>query len=148
MSEHIIKSHNKNLLLYHLVCPVKYRKKLFSVAVEKTLKETCQQIEERYEIIFIEIECDNDHVHFLIQSIPTIAPYRIVQMVKSITSREIQRLHPETKLFLWGGAIWTSGYYINTVGQYANENTIQRYVQNQGRESEYKKIHSNQLKMF
>lgn len=136
------------MLLYHLVCPVKYRKKLFTDAVEKTLKETCQQIEERYEIVFIEIGCDNDHVHFLVQSIPTIAPYRIVQMVKSITSREIQRLHPEIKLFLWGGAIWTSGYYINTVGQYANENTIQRYVQNQGRESEYKKIHTNQLKMF
>jgi len=52
------------------------------------------------------------------------------------------------KELLWGGAIWTSGYYINTVGQYGNEEVIKKYVQSQGREEEYKKIHSTQLKLF
>jgi REP element-mobilizing transposase RayT len=148
MSEHIVKSHNKSLLLYHLVCPAKYRRKVFSDEVEQTLKETCKGIEERYEIFFLEIGVDNDHVHFLIQGIPILAPYRLVQIIKAITSKEIQRLHPEVKELLWGGAIWTSGYYINTVGQYGNEDVIKKYVQSQGREKEYKKIHSSQLKLF
>ena len=52
MSEHIVKRHNKSLLLYHLVCPAKYRRKNFSDEVEKTLKETFHGIEERYEIYF------------------------------------------------------------------------------------------------
>ncbi|HLW14384.1 MAG TPA: IS200/IS605 family transposase, partial [Aequorivita sp.] len=26
MSEHIHKSHNKSLLMYHFVCPIKYRR--------------------------------------------------------------------------------------------------------------------------
>lgn len=148
MSEHIIKSHNKSLLLYHLVCPAKYRKKVFTESVEVTLREVCEHIELCHEIIFIEIGNDNDHVHFLIQSVPTLAPYRIVQIVKSITSKEIQKKHGAIHLILWGGAIWTSGYYINTVGQYASEDAIKKYIQNQGREGEYKKIHSKQLKLF
>ncbi|MHB8906995.1 MAG: transposase, partial [Melioribacteraceae bacterium] len=41
MSEHVIKSHNKTLLLYHLVFPAKYRRKIFSEEVESTLKEVC-----------------------------------------------------------------------------------------------------------
>ena len=148
MSEHIVKSHNKNLLLYHLVCPAKYRKKIFTEEIEKTLKEVCRGIEERYEIIFLEIGADNDHVHFLIQGVPSLAPYRIVQIIKTITSKEIKRRHEEVKKILWGGAIWTSGYYMNTVGQYGNESVIKQYVQKQGRENEYKKIHRSQLKLF
>lgn len=58
------------------------------------------------------------------------------------------RLHPEIKSLLWGGNFWTSGFYANTVGLYAGKEVIQKYVQNQGKEEEYKKIHSGQLKLF
>ena len=88
MSEHIIKKHNKNLLMYHLVCPAKYRKKIFSEAIETTLKETCIEISKRYEIKFLEIGIDEDHVHFMVQSVPTISVTRIIT-IKSITAREI-----------------------------------------------------------
>jgi REP element-mobilizing transposase RayT len=54
---------------------------------------------------------------------------KIVNTVKSLTGREILRLHPEVKRSLWGGEFWTSGYYINTVGQYVNEEVIKKYVQ-------------------
>tara|TARA_R110001583_G_scaffold105519_1_gene253441 strand:+ start:82 stop:528 length:447 start_codon:yes stop_codon:yes gene_type:complete len=148
MSEHIHKSHNKSLLLYHLVCPIKYRRKVFSDEVSVTLREVCLEISERYEIHFLEIGCDDDHVHFLIQSVPVLSAKKIVNTVKSLTAREIFRLHPEAKRFLWGGKFWTSGYYINTVGQYANEEVIMKYVQGQGSCQKYQKIHESQLKLF
>ncbi len=47
--EHIHKSHNKSLLLYHFVCPIKYRRKVLSAEVSITFKEICLGIEERYE---------------------------------------------------------------------------------------------------
>ena len=53
--EHIYKSRNKNLLLYHLVFSSKYRRKIFSSEVEKTLKNICVGISERYEVKFVEI---------------------------------------------------------------------------------------------
>jgi len=81
----------------------------------------------------------------LIQSVPKISVEIIVRIVKSITAKEIFRLHPEIKSKLWGGDFWTCGYYINTVGQYGNENIIQKYIQNQGEEKTvYKSFNKNQ----
>jgi REP element-mobilizing transposase RayT len=135
--------------MYHLVCPIKYRRSVLSEEVEKSLVEVCKNIENRFEIHFLEIGADENHVHFLIQSVPMMSPKSIVQVVKSITARELFRLHPEVKYQLWGGQFWTDGYYINTVGQYANEGIIQKYIQEQGEDQkEYRKFHSNQLKLF
>ena len=146
MSEHIHKNHNKSLLLYHLVCPIKYRRSVLSDSVESSLVQVCKNIERRYEIHFVEIGADENHVHFLIQSIPMLSVKSIVQAVKSITAKELFRLHPEVKQKLWGGNFWTAGYYVNTVGQYANETVILKYIQNQGEtKNSYKMFHKNQL---
>lgn len=146
MTTHILKSHNKSLLLYHLVCPVKYRRDVLTEATTATLKNTCLGIALRYEVHFLEIGTDEDHVHFLIQSVPTSSPQRIAQTVKSITARELFKAHPEVKRKLWGGEFWTKGYYINTVGQHANEAIIAQYVKNQGRH--YQQIHHDTLTLF
>ena len=148
MAEAISKSHNVSVLLYHLVCPAKYRRKVFSQETSKSLVEVCFEITVKYEIEFIEVGSDSDHVHFLIQGIPSMSPSEIVRIVKSITAREIYRRHPEVKAMLCGSNIWTSGYYINTVGKYGTEEAIRKYVENQGREKEYQKIYSNQLRLF
>ena len=146
MSEHIHKRHNKNLMLYHLVCPIKYRRKVLTEAVSTSLKETCLEIAERYEIRFIEIGTDEDHVHFLLQSVPNMLPSAMVGLIKSITGIAIFHAHPDIKKFLWGAKFWTSGYYINTVGQYANETVIRNYVKNQG--LHYTQLHRTQLMLF
>ena len=148
MAESISKSHNVSVLLYHLVCPAKYRRKIFSEEVTKSLLLICFEITEKYEIEFIEIGSDADHVHFLLQCIPRLSPSDIVRVVKSITGREIFRLHPEVKTMLWGGHLWSSGYYVNTVGQHGTEEVIKRYIENQGRGNEYEKVYSKQLRLF
>ena len=135
-------------MLYHFVCPVKYCRVVFSKEIDETFTDVCLEISKRYEIHCLVIGVDKDHVHFLIQSVPMMSPKKIVNTVKSLTAREIFRLHPEVKRFLWGGKFWTSGYYINTVGQYANEEVIKKYLKEQGKEKEYKKIYTSQLKLF
>ena len=149
MSETLKKSHNVSILIYHFVCPAKYRRIVFGEEVEEVLKGTCLEIEERYEIKFIEIGADKAHVHFLVQSVPTYSAKKIIQTIKSITAREIFAQVPEVKKQLWGGEFWTDGYYVSTVGQHGNEETIRRYVEEQGIEKEYKQIHyDGQLKLF
>ncbi len=144
--QHIYKSHNKTLLLYHLVFPAKYRKAVFDQEVDWTLKEVCLGISDRYEIHFVEIGNDKDHVHFLVQSVPTLSVTRIVTIIKSITAREIFSRHKEVKKVLWGGNLWTSGFYANTVGMYSNQDVIRKYIQNQGQdEKEYTQLHDGQL---
>jgi len=71
---------------------------------------------------------------------------KIVQIIKSITSREVFKTYPEVKKELWGGNFWTSGFYANTVGQYGNKDAIKKYVENQGKK--YKIMYSEQLSLW
>ncbi len=148
MSKLTHKRHNISVLMYHLVCPAKYRRAIFTPEVVKTLTAVCLEIEQRFEIEFLEIGTDQDHVHFLVQSVPSYSPSKIVRVIKSITAREIFRQVDQVKQQLWGGELWTDGYYISTVGRYAGEEQIRHYVQTQGTAKKYKKLFVRQLPLF
>lgn len=85
MSEYIHKSHNVTVLMYHIVFPAKYRRAVIDEQVDTVLKEICLGISARYQLKFLEIGTDKDHVHFLVQSVPTYSVTKIVRMVKSLT---------------------------------------------------------------
>ena len=58
----------KTMLLYHTVCPAKYRRKVLTEAVEDTPREACMEINQGFEMRFEEIGADEDHIHFLVQA--------------------------------------------------------------------------------
>ena len=60
MSEYVHKRHNVSVLLYHLVCPCKYRRAVLTDEVDAVLRSVCFDIANRYEITFIEIGTDKD----------------------------------------------------------------------------------------
>jgi REP element-mobilizing transposase RayT len=147
MSKYISKSHNVTVLLYHFVFPAKYRKVVFDEQVEAELKNICLEIEKRYELKFLEIGTDEDHVHFLVQSVPRYSVTKMVTMIKIITARKIFANCPKVKSILWGGEFWTDGYFASTVGKHGDEKQIANYVKNQGKE--YKNLyHDHQLRLF
>ncbi len=128
MSEYIHKSHNVTVLMYHIVLPAKYRRVIFDDEVDEVLKDVCLDIENRYQIKFLEIVTDKDHVHFLVQSVPTYSVTKVVTKIKSISAREVFRRCSKVKKLLWGGEMWADGYYAGTVGKHGNENMIGKYV--------------------
>ena len=133
--------------MYHLVFPAKYRRAVIDQKVDDVLKSVCLEIEKRYQLKFLEIGADGDHVHFLVQSVPTYSVTKIVTLIKSITAREVFRSCPHVKKQLWGGEFWTDGYFASTVGKHGDEEMIGRYVKNQG--NEYEKLHADyQLVLF
>jgi putative transposase len=147
MSKYIHKSHNVSVLMYHLVFPAKYRRAVIDSEVDNVLKRICLEIEKRYEMKFLEIGTDKDHVHFLVQSIPRYNVTKIVTMIKSITAREIFKECPQVKKQLWGGEFWSDGYFASTVGKHGNEGMISNYVKEQG--GEYRKLYADyQLALF
>jgi len=147
VSEYIHKSHNVTILLYHLVFPAKYRRAVIDEKVDACLKGMCLEIAKRYEISFLEIGTDKDHVHFLVQSVPTYSVTKLVRVIKSLTAREIFRSCPEVKKQLWGGEFWSDGYFASTVGKHGDEAMIAKYVKGQG--GEYRLLHrSEQLELF
>ena len=129
---------------YHIVVPVQYRKTLLDAEVTTIIQETAAAIAERFPIEMEAIGMDKNHIHLLCSAHPKMAPGRMVQMFKSITAREIFRRKPAVKRVLWGGEFWTDGYYVATVGERANWQTVERYVQQQGQPHE----DVRQLRMF
>ena len=97
MSRYLHRSHNVSVLLYHLVFPAKYRRAVCDAAVDQALKAVCLEIEARYQVKFLEIGTDKDHVHLLVQSVPTYSVTRLVTIIKSLTAREIFRRCPQVK---------------------------------------------------
>src|SRR3712207_2257012 len=97
MSIYVHKSHNVTVLLYHLVFPAKYRRAVFDAAVDQVLRDVCLGIEARYQLKFLEIGTDRDHVHFLVQSVPTYSVTKLVMTIKSLTAREIFRRCPRSE---------------------------------------------------
>jgi putative transposase len=124
-----------------------HRRVVFDTAVDAVLKEVCLEIAKRYEIVFLEIGTDHDHVHFLIQSVPTYSPTKLVRIIKSLTAREIFRRVPTIKKQLWGGEFWSKGYFISTVGRHGSEEAIRQYVRKQGLEEAYTKLHSQRIQL-
>jgi REP element-mobilizing transposase RayT len=137
-SKYIHNSHNVTVLLYHFVTSAKYRRVVFTKEVDQVLVSVC-----------LEIGTDDDHVHFLLQSVPTYSVTKIVRMIKSLIAREVFKKCPKVKKQLWGGEFFGKGYFVNTVGQHGTENKISKYVKSQGKESEYVKLKENhQLTLF
>ena len=83
--------------------------------------------------------------NFLLQSVPTYSPTKIITLVKSLVAREVFKRCPHVKAKLWGGEFWSDGYFVSTVGPSGNENTIANYVRDQGQDdlgsTAYQQLH-------
>ena len=117
---------------------------LLDAAVTMIIQETAAEIAERFPIEMEAIGTDKNHLHLLGSAHPKVAPGRMVQIFKRITAREIFRRNPAVKRVRWGGEFWTDGYSVATVGERANWQTVERYVQRQGQPRE----DLRQLRMF
>ena len=132
-----------------MVTAVKYRKALLNNEVEECIKETMKGISERYEILIDEIGFDQNHIHIFCGAHPSMAPMTILNIIKSITARKIFETFPKLKKEeLWGGAFWSVGKYIGTVGEATNEKVVRRYIRNQSMDKSESENRIKQLKLF
>ena len=142
-------AHSSYKIRYHMVTAVKYRKALLNNEVEECIKETMKGISERYEILIDEIGFDQNHIHIFCGAHPSMAPMTILNIIKSITARRIFETFPKLKKQeLWGGAFWSVGKYIGTVGEATNEKVVKRYIRNQSMDRSESENRIKQLKLF
>ena len=99
-------------------------------------KNICLEIGKRYWFVFDALGSDGNHVHVFVGAAPRYSPSHVMQVIKSITAREIFKQYPEIKEKLWGGEFWSDGGYIATVGEGVTEEIIRRYIEKQGTEEE------------
>ena len=96
------------------------------------LKYIFREIAERYCFELEEMGTDGDHVHLFVGAAPKYAPSRVMQVLKSISAREMFKRFPEIRKQLWGGEFWSDGGYIGTVGDGVTSEIVKKYVREQG----------------
>lgn len=135
MDEHLLHaSHKVYCIKYHLMFCVKYRKEMF--LEDKYLlffKQVLVDLSKRYFFTFETVGVDVDHVHLLVQAAPKYSPSNVVQIIKSISAKQLFKTFPEIKKELWGGEFWSDSGYIGTVGEGVNADIIRNYIKKQGR---------------
>ena len=130
-----------------MVFCIKYRKKLlFENDSIEFFKEVCSEIGKRYWFESDALGTDGDHVHVFVGAAPKYAPSNVMQIIKSITAKNIFKKYPEIKKQLWGGEFWSDGGYIGTVGDGVTADIIKTYVEKQGTKEE--KEGYNQMKLL
>jgi putative transposase len=125
---------------YHLVFPLKYRKVLLLEEVVEELKFLVKEIGERYEIEFEQIGCDKDHIHILCSFHPKYSIGEVIRKFKSITARELFKKFVWLKKELWGGELWSDGYYAATISEKGTWDVVEKYVRNQGSKPELEQL--------
>jgi putative transposase len=125
-------SHSIFKLKIHLIVVVAYRRKVISSLIMQTLRETITEVCESFSVNVLEFSGEMDHVHLLLEIVPTIRISDLVRTIKSVTSRRVREKHwSEIKSKLWGKRFWTRSYCVLSVGDGANTEIIKKYIQNQ-----------------
>ena len=127
------KNHHKYLLQYHLIFVCKYRKKLLTREISDDIKQLSYEICSKHNVTIREMETDLDHIHYFIETEPTISISQIVCFMKSYTTYHIwKRYGKYLSKYLWNNnTFWTDGYFVCSVGNVSQE-TLKNYIQNQG----------------
>ena len=130
-------------LKYHMVWVPKYRAQVLGGEVSDYLKEVFARIAEEYEFHIDTMEVMGDHVHLFIEAGPAYSPARVVQILKSISARELYKKFPKMRQEMWSGKIWSDGYFVRSVGDKVTVEIIRRYIKYQEHED-----NPRQLMMF
>ena len=118
-------------LKYHFVWTPKYRKQILKGDVAEFVESTLRQIAAEYEWEIDELAVQPDHVHVFMQVTPRYAPAQVVQIMKSITTREVFEQFPQLRKRLWAGEFWGAGYFVRSVGDEVTAEVIRNYLRYQ-----------------
>ena len=122
-------------LKYHFVWIPKYRKKVLKGKVAKYVGKTFQKIAEEYGWEIEEMSIREDHVHLFLQVPPKYAPVGVVQVMKSISAREVFDKYPWVRKRLWAGEFWSDGYFVRSVGDKVTAEIVKAYLRHQEEDS-------------
>lgn len=124
-------SHCKYLTQYHIIWCPKFRYSVLQNGIEDRIKEILFDICEKYQYKVKAMEVMPDYIHLFVDCPQTVAPCDIVRTLKAISAIRLFQREPRLKQFYAKcGALWSSGYFISTVG-HISEATVKQYIEEQ-----------------
>ena len=123
--------HSVSNIYLHIVFVIKYRRKVLTSQILTIIQSIFRQVCLDYFSELIEFEGETDHIHLLVKIVPTVKVSDLVRSLKVRTSDYILNLEiPELRKSLWANHLWSSGYYVSSVGN-TSIDVIKNYIRNQ-----------------
>jgi len=134
MSEdYIHRARGVSILKAHIVLTPKYRRPVFDDAMLTRLEAIYVNLMEKWDGKLIEFNGEADHVHLLVQYNPQTQPSKLINNLKTVSSRYLRKEFPEqVNRYYWKQVLWTSGYFMASCGGVTVEQ-LKEYVQSQDR---------------
>jgi len=125
-------SHCVYHLTVHVVLCTKFRRKILTPTISKSLYFVLGELAKELHCSITEINGEADHIHFLLSYPPTVQLSTIVSILKSKSAQVILNIYGS---FFWGNhkrTMWSSGYFLCSVGG-ATLEVLKKYIENQGK---------------
>jgi putative transposase len=127
-------AHTVYRLAYHFVWIPRYRRKVLTGDVAQRLKELIREVCAARDWEVEALTVRSDHVHLFVSCPPRDSPAKVMNVLKSITARELYAEFPRLRRSHWGGKLWATGYYVGSAGDHVTSDLIKRYIEYQADE--------------
>ncbi|QSJ16217.1 IS200/IS605 family transposase [Nostoc sp. UHCC 0702] len=118
-------------LKVHLVLVTKYRRKAFTAQMLTRLNTIVEELLEKWDCKLIEFNGEQDHVHMLFQYYPDVELSKLVNNLKSVSSRKLRQEFPEhLEQFYWKDVFWSGSYFVASCGG-VTVSTLRKYIEAQ-----------------
>jgi putative transposase len=118
-------------ITYHLVLVTKYRRRALTATMLEECREIFANVLEHWRCQLIELNGEPDHLHILLRAHPALDLSRLVNNLKTASSRRLRNRHrAHLNRFYSKPVLWHRAYFVASVGNVSLE-TVRRYVQNQ-----------------
>lgn len=132
-NDFIHKARGVSDLKCHLVLTTKYRRKVLTDPMLTRLEEIFKALMEKWEGRLVEFNGERDHVHLLLQYTPQTEPSKLINNLKTVSSRYLRKeFATEVERVYWKDVLWTSGYFIASCGG-VTVDQLKKYIEEQDR---------------
>lgn len=95
------------------------------------LHEILEALLEKWECKIIEFNGEEDHVHLLFQYHPSLELSKLVNNLKTVTSRRLRsEFESSVNKFYWKDVLWSGSYFVASCGG-VTITTLKKYIENQ-----------------
>ncbi len=130
-NDFVSKGRSVSDLKAHLVLTTKYRRKAFTLEMLKRLEDILVNLLEKWDCKLVEFNGEEDHVHLLFQYYPDLQLSKLVNNVKSVTSRKLRQEYAEhLEKFFWKDVFWNGSYFVASCGG-VTISKLKEYIENQ-----------------
>jgi putative transposase len=119
-------------LHFHLVLVTKYRRKVITNEMLERLRAIFEETLEKWHSELIEFNGEEDHIHLHFRTTPTIQLSKLVNNLKTVSSRLIRRdFRKHVNRFYRKPVFWHRSYCLITTGG-ATIEILRKYIEEQG----------------